>query len=71
MQELHLINCFQAAFNNIEYKNNSDFILPRNMAQNNLIESNMTAMGNRFELNKSQFKDIIGNLNWKKFSERI
>ena len=31
----------------------------------------MTAMRNRYELNQSQFKELIGNLNWKKFSERI
>jgi len=41
------------------------------MVQNNLVESNMTAMKDRYELNASLFKDLIGNLNWKKFSERI
>jgi hypothetical protein len=41
------------------------------MTQNNLIESNMTAMRNRYELNSTQFKELIGNLNWKRFSERI
>lgn len=71
VQELHMINCFQSVFNAIEYVPNSSFILPRNMAQNNLIESNMTCMRNRYELNEALFKDLIGNLNWKKFSERI
>jgi len=71
VQELHMINCFQAVFNNIEYIPNSSFILPRNMTQNNLIASNMTAMRNRYELNSTQFKEVIGNLNWKRFSERI
>ena len=66
-----MINCFHNIFNNIEYVKESSFILPRNMAQNNLIESNMTAMKDRFYLNKSQFKELIGNLNWKRFSERI
>ena len=28
-------------------------------------------MRNRYDLNKAQFKGLIGNLNWKKFSERI
>lgn len=41
------------------------------MTQDNLIESNMTALRNRFELNAEQFKELIGNLNWKRFSERI
>ena len=31
----------------------------------------MTAMRDRFDLNAGQFKELIGNLNWKKFSERI
>ena len=31
----------------------------------------MTAMRNRYNLNEAQFKGLIGNLNWKKFSERI
>jgi len=41
------------------------------MAQNNLIDQNMTAMRNRYNLNQAQFKELIGNLNWKRFSERI
>ena len=66
-----MINCFQSIFNNIEYVKGSSFILPRNMTQNNLIESNMTSMKDRYDLNKPQFKELIGNLNWKRFSERI
>ena len=52
-QELHIINQFQQFFNNIDYVPNSSFILPRNMVQNNLVESNMTAMKDRYELNQS------------------
>lgn len=66
-----MINCFQSVFNSIEYIPYSSFILPRNMAQNNLIDQNMTAMRNRYNLNQAQFKELIGNLNWKRFSERI
>ena len=65
------MNCFQAVFNNIDYVPDSSFILPRNMTQNNLIESNMTALKNRYALNEKQFKELIGSLNWKRFSERI
>ena len=65
------MNCLQSVFNTIEYVPGSSFILPRNMTQNNLVESNMTAMKSRYELNESQFKELIGNLNWKRFSERI
>lgn len=71
IQELHVLNCLNSVFNEIDYVPNSSFILPRNMTQNNLIESNMTALGNRYELNAAQFKELIGNLNWKRFSERI
>ncbi len=31
----------------------------------------MTAMKDRYDLNKGQFKELIGSLNWKRFSERI
>jgi len=41
------------------------------MAQNNLIETNMTALKDRYDLNAGLFKELIGNLNWKRFSERI
>lgn len=66
-----MINQFRHVFNNIEYIPGSSFVLPRNMTQNNLVESNMTAMRNNYELDQKQFKELIGNLNWGKFSERI
>ena len=31
----------------------------------------MNAMRGSYELDKSQYKDMIGNLNWKKFADRI
>ena len=31
----------------------------------------MMAMKDRYQLNSAQFKELIGNLNWKRFSERI
>ena len=41
------------------------------MTSNNLIEANMNAMRGSYELDKGLYKEMIGNLNWKKFSDRI
>ena len=66
-----MINCFKQAFNQVEYTQNSRFVLPRNLTSNNLVEANMNAMRGSYELDKSLYKELIGNLNWKKFSDRI
>ena len=66
-----MINSFKHAFNQVEYKSQSKFILPRNLTSNNLIEANMNAMKTSYDLDKELYKDLIGNLNWKKFSDRI
>ena len=66
-----MINCFKHAFNQVEYKSQSKFILPRNLTSNNLVEANMNAMRTSYDLDKGLYKDLIGNLNWQKFSERI
>ena len=55
----------------MEYTPNALFVLPRNLTSNNLIEANMNAMRGSYELDKNQYKEKIGNLNWKKFSDRI
>ena len=41
VQELHMLNCLTNAFNQVEYKNNSGFVLTASQARNNLIEANM------------------------------
>lgn len=45
--------------------------VPKTIKNDNLVELNMNAFQETFELNKEQLKDLIGNLNWKKLSERI
>ena len=69
IQEYHVINCFKHAFNQVEYTPNARFVLPRNLTSNNLIEANMNAMRGSYELDKALYKEMIGNLNWKKFSD--
>ena len=66
-----MINCFKHAYNQVEYIPNAQFNLPRNLTSNNLIEANMNAMRGSYELDKGLYKEMIGNLNWKKFSDRI
>lgn len=62
--------------NRIEYnlggaKSGPRFYLPKSLKHDNLVEINMSAIQETFELDKEYFKDLIGNLNWNKFSERI
>ena len=45
--------------------------MPRSISKNNLIELNMNALGEVYALDQQYFKEMIGHLNWKKFSERI
>ena len=66
-----MIQSFKHAFNQVEYAPNALFNLPRNLTSNNLIEANMNAMRGSYELDKGLYKEMIGNLNWKKFSDRI
>jgi len=71
VQEYHVINCFKHAFNQVEYTPNARFVLPRNLKGNPLVEANMNAMRGNYELDKNLYKEMIGNLNWRKFSDRI
>ena len=66
-----MINSFKHAFNQVEYTPNARFVLPRSLTTNNLIEANMNAMRGSYELDKTLYKDMIGNLNWTKFADRI
>ena len=46
--------------------------MARSLKNENLIELNLSALEAVFEaLDKDHFKDLIGNLNWNKFAERI
>lgn len=80
IQELHALNSFSRQFSLIEYNmggsvKGSRFNLPRSLKHENLVEVNMSALAQEngsFEgIDREHFKDLIGNLNWNKFSERI
>jgi len=71
VQELHTLNSFYNGFNSIEYEKQSRFTLPKSLAHNNLVEVNIHALQDTYELNRAQFKELVGSLNWRKFSARI
>jgi len=71
IQEYHTLNNFYNGFNLIEYTGNAKFVLPKSLKHDNLVEVNINAMKETYELDMQLFKDQIGNLNWRKFSERI
>lgn len=72
VQEIHTLNNFYNAFNLIEYSPDAKLILPRQLKNSVLVELNVSAIQETYsELDKQQFKDLIGHLNWTKFSERI
>ena len=66
-----MINGFYNTVNNIEYSGNSTIKVPRNIKNEILVELNINAFQETYEINKEQIKDLIGNLNWRKFGERI
>ena len=66
-----LNSLLRSGFSEVEYKTNSKFVVPRSLKNNNLIETNMNALSQTYELDLDLFKDIIGHLNWSKFAERV
>ena len=66
-----LNSLLRSGFSEVEYKTNSKFVVPRSLKNNNLIETNMNALSQTYELDQDLFKDIIGHLNWSKFAERV
>ena len=71
VQEIHTLNSFQQEFNQVEYGANARFALPKTLRHENLVEINLSAFQETYEIDKRQFKELIGSLNWSKFSERI
>lgn len=55
----------------IEYSEQATFHLPKTLRHENLIELNINAFQETYEISKLHFKELIGNLNWNKFGERI
>ena len=61
-------------FSDIEYKSSDKgtwFDFSRSIRNNILVELNINALSEIYDLNSATFKDVIGSLNWKKFAERI
>jgi len=71
-QELHLLNNLLNCFVSVDYSaSNSTINLPKSITHNNLVELNMNTLRGLYKVDENQFKELIGNLNWKKFAERI
>jgi hypothetical protein len=66
-----MLNKIIDSFSSVDYKSGSRFSLPKSISHNNLVEININALHETYNLNEQQFKDTIGNFNWKKFSDRI
>jgi hypothetical protein len=70
-QELHLLNNLLNCFLSVDYTTNSTINLPKSITHNNLVELNMNTLRGMYKVDENQFKELIGNLNWKKFADRI
>lgn len=70
IQELHILNNLKRSFSDVKYNGNV-FDISRKVKNNNLVETNMSALTEVYDIDPQFFKDTIGTLNWKKFGERI
>lgn len=71
---MHFLSNLVNQFSNISYQTSQEtcwFDFSKTIKNNILIELNINALGEVYDLNTSIFKDVIGSLNWKKFGERI
>ena len=76
VQEMHALNNLVHQYSSISYKTDPErnscwFDFSKTIRNNILIELNINALSEIYDLNTTIFKDIIGSLNWKKFAERI
>lgn len=72
IQEYHMLNSLlSSGFSEVEYRDKSKFALSKSLKNQILIEVNINALSQTYELDQELFKDLIGHLNWKKFSERM
>ena len=71
---MHFLNELYNQFSAIDYNaqhNSTWFEFSKTIRNNILVELNINALSEVYELNTSMFKEVIGSLNWKKFAERI
>jgi hypothetical protein len=66
-----LNSLLSSGFSQVDYKAKSKFILSKSLKNQILIEVNMNALSQTYDLDEDLFKESIGHLNWKKFSERL
>lgn len=76
VQEMHALNKLVHQYSAISYKTDAEknqcwFDFSKTIRNNILIELNINALSEIYDLNTTIFKDVIGSLNWKKFAERI
>ena len=73
---MHALNKLVHQYSAISYKTDAEknqcwFEFSKTIRNNILIELNINALSEIYDLNTTIFKDVIGSLNWKKFAERI
>jgi len=69
--ELHSLCNFYNEYNSICFPEDARISVPKSIKNENLIEVNLNAFQETYEMKKEIFKEVLGNLNWSKFSERI
>jgi hypothetical protein len=50
VQEFYLLSCLSKIFNHVEYAKHSTFDLPKSLKNHNLVEANLTALKETYEL---------------------
>ena len=71
---MHFLSNLINQYSNISYNTQDEvcwFDFSKTIRNNILIELNINALSEIYDLNTTIFKDVIGSLNWKKFGERI
>lgn len=71
---MHFLSNLVSQYSNISYQTEQDscwFEFSKTIKNNILIELNISALSEVYDLNTHIFKEVIGSLNWKKFGERI
>jgi hypothetical protein len=71
---MHFLNETFTHYSQIDYSTDKDqtwFEFSKTIRNNILVELNINALTDVFNLNTTVFKEVVGSLNWKKFAERI
>jgi hypothetical protein len=66
-----LNSLLSSGFSQVDYRSASKFNLSKSLKNQILIEVNLNALSQTYDLDENLFKDLIGHLNWKKFSDRL